>query len=65
MTEESPLAITALKRKRSEIAGQIVELRRQLDKLQADIFHLDMVLRLYGEVSWTPKARQSEPLVKV
>ena len=31
------------------MAGQIVELRRQLDKLQADIFHLDMVLRLYGE----------------
>ena len=33
----------------SAVAGEIVELRRQLDKLQADIFHLDMVLRLYGE----------------
>jgi hypothetical protein len=49
MTENNPSAIAALKRKRSELAGQIVDLRRQLDKLQADIFHVDMVLRLYGE----------------
>jgi hypothetical protein len=41
--------ILGLREKRSALAGQIVELRRQLDKLQADIFHLDMVLRLYGE----------------
>jgi hypothetical protein len=41
--------ITGLREKRSALAGQIVELRRQLDKLQADIFHLDMLLRLYGE----------------
>lgn len=41
--------ISGLREKRSTVAGQIVELRRQLDKLQADIFHLDMVLRLYGE----------------
>jgi hypothetical protein len=41
--------ISGLREKRSALAGQIVELRRQLDKLQADIFHLDMVLRLYGE----------------
>jgi hypothetical protein len=41
--------ISGLREKRSALAGQIVELHRQLDKLQADIFHLDMVLRLYGE----------------
>ncbi len=41
--------MTGLREKRSALAGQIVELRRQLDQLQADIFHLDMVLRLYGE----------------
>jgi hypothetical protein len=41
--------ISGLREKRSALAGQIVELRRQLDKLQADIFHVDMVLRLYGE----------------
>ena len=44
-----PHVITALRSKRSAVAGEIVDLRRQLDKLQADIFHLDMVLRLYGE----------------
>ena len=41
--------ISGLREKRSAVAGQIVELRRQLDKLQADIFHIDAVLRLYGE----------------
>src|SRR5215469_5687004 len=41
--------ISGLREKRSALAGQIVELRRQLDRVQADIFHLDMVLRLYGE----------------
>jgi hypothetical protein len=41
--------ISGLRQKRSALAGEIVELRRQLDKRQADIFHLDMVLRLYGE----------------
>ncbi len=35
-----------LREKRSAMAGQIVDLRRQL---HADIFHLDMGLRLYGE----------------
>lgn len=41
--------ISGLREKRSAIAGQIVELRRQLDRLQADIFHIDAVLRLYGQ----------------
>ncbi len=41
--------ISGLREKRSAIAGQILELRRQLDKLQADIFHIYAVLRLYGE----------------
>lgn len=38
-----------MRQKRSALAGQIVDLRRQLDKLQADLFHVDMVLKLYGE----------------
>ncbi|MBV9203701.1 MAG: hypothetical protein JOY83_28970 [Alphaproteobacteria bacterium] len=41
--------ISGLREKRSAIAGQIVEFRLQLDRLQADLFHVDMVLRLYGE----------------
>ena len=42
--------VSALREKRSAVAGQIVELRRQLDRLQADLFHVDAVLRLYGVV---------------
>jgi hypothetical protein len=41
--------ISGLRTKRSEIAGRIVDLRRELDRLQADLFHLDVVLRLYGQ----------------
>jgi ribosomal protein S19E (S16A) len=40
--------ISGLKEKRSAIAGQIVDLKREIDKLQADLFHVDSVLRLYG-----------------
>jgi hypothetical protein len=40
--------IPGLREKRSEMAGRIVDLRRELDKLQADLVHVDAVLRLYG-----------------
>jgi hypothetical protein len=40
--------ISGLKEKRSAVAGQIVELRGQIDRLQADLFHLDRVLKIYG-----------------
>ena len=41
--------ISGLREKRSAVAGQIVDMRAQIDKLQADLFHIDQVLRLYGE----------------
>ena len=40
--------ISGLREKRSAVAGQIVDLRRQVDKLQADLVHIDAVLRIYG-----------------
>lgn len=40
--------ISGLREKRSAVAGQIIDLRRQVDKLQADLLHLDAVLKLYG-----------------
>lgn len=40
--------ISGLKEKCSAVAGQIVDLQRELDRLQADLFHIDHVLRLYG-----------------
>jgi hypothetical protein len=39
--------ISGLREKRSSVAGKIVELRREADKLEASLFHIDAVLRLY------------------
>jgi hypothetical protein len=39
--------ISGLREKRSSVAGRIVELRREADRLEADLFHIDAVLRLY------------------
>jgi hypothetical protein len=39
--------ISGLKEKRSAVAGRIVDLRREADKLQADLVAIDSVLRLY------------------
>ncbi len=40
--------ISGLREKRSAVAGRIVDLRREADRLQADLVHIDGVLRLYG-----------------
>ncbi len=40
--------ISGLKEKRSAVAGQIIDLRQQVDRLLADLFHIDAVLKLYG-----------------
>ncbi|GAN75875.1 hypothetical protein [Acidisphaera rubrifaciens] len=39
--------ISGLREKRSSIAGRIMELRREAERLEADLFHIDAVLRLY------------------
>lgn len=39
--------ISGLREKRSGVAGRIVDLRREIDRLQADLFHIDAVLKLY------------------
>jgi hypothetical protein len=41
-----PIAVAALARKRSEIAGIIAELEKQLAAHRADLVHLDNALRL-------------------
>jgi len=40
--------ISGLHEERSAVAGRIVDLRREIDKRQADLTHMDAVLRLYG-----------------
>jgi hypothetical protein len=39
--------ISGLKEKRSAVAGRIVDLRKEVERLQADLVVLDSVLRLY------------------
>jgi hypothetical protein len=39
--------ISGLREKRSAVAGRIVDLRREVETLKADLFHIDAVLRLY------------------
>lgn len=46
---ENSFAVHALKDLRSSMAGRVVDLRRELDRLQADLVHVDAVLRLYGQ----------------
>ncbi len=39
--------ISGLKDKRASVAGRVIELRREADRLEAELFHIDAVLRLY------------------
>jgi hypothetical protein len=45
---ENSYAVHALKELRSAMSGRAADLRRELDRLQADLVHVDGVLRLYG-----------------
>jgi hypothetical protein len=40
--------ISGLREKRSAVAGQIVEHQREIDRLTADLLHIDAVLKIYG-----------------
>lgn len=48
MGDGNTYVISGLREKRSAMAGRLVDLRRELDRLQADLVHVDAVLRLYG-----------------
>ena len=40
--------ISGLREKRAALAGRIVDLRREAENLQAQLVHVDAVLKLYG-----------------
>ena len=40
--------LSSLRDKRSAIAGRIIDFQQELARLQADLFHVDAVLRLFG-----------------
>jgi len=46
--EQNTFVISGLRGRWAAVAGRIVDLRREIDKLQADLLHLDAVLTLYG-----------------
>jgi hypothetical protein len=48
MSDGNTFVISGLQSMRSAMAGRMVDLRRELDKLQADLVHVDAVLRLHG-----------------
>jgi len=39
-----------LHEKRSTVAGQIIEAQSQIDRLTAELFHIDAVLKMYGRL---------------
>jgi hypothetical protein len=45
---QNSFTVSGLKDLRAAIAGRMVDLRRELDRLQSDLVHVDGVLRLYG-----------------
>jgi hypothetical protein len=54
MTEQTEAAaIATLSRKRSEIAGKIANLQRQVADLRADLLHIDYTLRMI-DPNYTP-----------
>jgi hypothetical protein len=46
MSNENPVAIAALQRKRAEIAGLIIALEKRLTEHREDLVHIDNALRL-------------------
>jgi hypothetical protein len=61
--------ISGLKEKRSAVAGRMVDLRRELDRLQGDLAALDSVLRLYdvepGEIPTKGRMPSGAPILGV
>src|SRR4051794_24316572 len=64
MAEGDTFAISALARKRVEVAAEIVEREQALDQLRADLAHLDGALRLlepaYKPGAIRPKRRNTK-----
>lgn len=57
-----PFIISGLQEKRSSVAGRIVELRREVEHLEGDLFHIDALLRLYEVESSDIPAKGRVPI---
>lgn len=47
LPNEQPVAVNALRNKRSRLAGEIEMHSREIDRLRSEIIHLDFVMRLF------------------
>jgi len=47
LPDEQPVTVNALRNKRAKIAGQIALHEADINRLRADLIHLDSVLRLF------------------
>src|SRR5579863_3078671 len=47
LPDEQPVAVNALRNKRAEITGQIAMYEREVDRLRAELVHVDATLRLF------------------
>ena len=52
-----PLVISALRRKRAELAGEILTARRQIEKLRDDLDNIDRTLRVFDPAIRLEKIR--------
>jgi hypothetical protein len=47
LPDEQPVAVNALRNKRAEIAGMIAMYEREVDRLRAELVHVDATMRLF------------------
>ena len=47
LPDEQPIAVNALRNMRANIAGKIAMHTREIDRLRAQLIHLDATLRLF------------------
>jgi hypothetical protein len=47
LPDNQPVAVNALRNKRAEIAGMIAMYEREVDRLRAELVHVDATLRLF------------------
>jgi predicted metal-dependent HD superfamily phosphohydrolase len=47
LPDEQPIAVNALRNKRAEILGDLVVHQAAIDRLRAELIHIDAVLRLF------------------
>jgi len=56
LPDEQPVAVNALRNKRSALMGELAMHQEQCDRIRSEIIHLDVVLRMDQGMSATRRA---------